>query len=283
MAHPEQAAMQSAQATTASLAAATASLAECEDLAAQTGSELLEQRQTLQRTRDKTHELEYQNKKAAHTLRGMTFWGSIVKYVAAKRACNASGSRPVLRSSRAVGGQAPQSEVISLSMDKAPRAQLERLPAPATPARGIHRGNAKPMLSKRRLKLASPRHLRRNCSTKKPSKPHYWNPSAPSWMASLRLGEGCRTSWMARQRWWVKLQKPWRRPQRKPRRMPRQPAGEDTAGERVCCTGLRGQLRSGGGTSSCDAEQGSFHCLGTQHCWLARCLICRWQQLMRYV
>lgn len=80
MAHPEQAAMQSAQATTASLAAATASLAECEDLAAQTGSELLEQRQTLQRTRDKTHELEYQNKKAAHTLRGMTFWGSIVNW-----------------------------------------------------------------------------------------------------------------------------------------------------------------------------------------------------------
>ena len=65
--------------STASLGAALQALGEAEDSAAATSQELAEQRDTLARIERNTDEITHQHKRAAHTLRGMTWWGSVVK------------------------------------------------------------------------------------------------------------------------------------------------------------------------------------------------------------
>ncbi len=69
----------SAAASTAALQSSLAALNEAEEMAAATASSLHEQRQTLQGTQRKVDEIEYQNQKSARILRGMTWWGSVVK------------------------------------------------------------------------------------------------------------------------------------------------------------------------------------------------------------
>jgi len=65
--------------STASLQASLAALSEAEDLAATTASSLQEQKETLRGTQRKADEIEYQNTRSTRILRGMTWWGSVVK------------------------------------------------------------------------------------------------------------------------------------------------------------------------------------------------------------
>ena len=65
--------------STASLQASLAALSEAEDAASATAFSLAEQKQTLQSTQRKVDEIEYHNKRSERILRGMTWWGSVVK------------------------------------------------------------------------------------------------------------------------------------------------------------------------------------------------------------
>lgn len=77
--HTEAQRAASAARSTAALAVALQALGEAEDSAVATAGSLAEQRDTLARVERNTDEIEHQHRKAEHTLRGMTWWGSVVK------------------------------------------------------------------------------------------------------------------------------------------------------------------------------------------------------------